>query len=72
MVEFTERDLDAIHDTHDKVIRMDAILGNGDSGLCRDVREHQKRISRIELVIVGVVSTGGLTGGIIGLVKWLG
>ena len=38
----------------------------------KQMSNHGKRISRIELIIVGLVASGGLTGGIIGLIKLLG
>ncbi len=72
MAELTEKDLEAIHDTHDKVIKIDTILGNGGKGLCYEVQEHGKRINRVELVIVSLCSSGVLGGGILGLIKWLG
>ncbi len=72
MVEFTKRELDAIHATHDMVIRIDTILGNGDKGLCHDVRCHNKRINRIELFLAFLIGCGMLGGGTVGLLKFLG
>mgnify|MGYP001613862941 CR=1 FL=1 len=72
MVEITEKDLDAIHDSHDKIIRIDTLLGNGEKGLCYDVRCHQHRITRLELGIAFLVGTGTIGGGIYGLIKLLG
>ena len=71
MAELQERDIEAIHETHDKVIRIETLLGNGDEGLLHDVAENKKKINRVELVIVGLCSSGALGGGILGMIKWL-
>lgn len=71
MAELQDRDIEAIHETHDKVIRIETLLGNGDKGLLHDVKESKRKINRIELVIVGLCSSGGLAGGILGMIKWL-
>ncbi len=67
MVELNQNDIDAIHATHDKVIRIDTIIGNGDKGLCYDVRCQQKRINRIELFLVFLIGSGMIGGGVISL-----
>jgi len=69
MAEITEREIEAIHDTHDKIIRIETILGDGDEGLCHEVNEHQKRIHRIEIVIASLVGSGILGTGIWGLLR---
>ena len=49
------------------------LLGtNGQGGLVREVKSHNKKINRLELVIIGMVSSGFLGGSIMGLIKWLG
>ena len=72
MANLTKDDLQRIHDTHDAVIAIKQILGDGHEGLCHDVRCHQKRISHIEIAFAFLVGTGFLTGGTIGLVKLIG
>ncbi len=72
MIELTEKELDAIHDTHDKVIKIDTLLGNGEKGLCYEVRCHNKRIGRIEIVIGGLIASGVITGGGVAIAKLLG
>ena len=72
MPELTSEDIVALRETHDKVIRIETLLGNDHTGLCYEVRCHNKRIGRLELVIVGIFSSGALGGGVLGLIKWLG
>lgn len=72
MAELTERDLVNISETHDAVIKLVTIIGDGDEGLCGEVRNHSKRLSRIEMVIAGIIGSGVLGGGAIGIVKLLG
>ena len=38
----------------------------------KDLKSHQKRIARIELIITGLLGTGLLTGGTVGLAKLIG
>jgi len=71
MPELTDHDIKAIHETHDKVIRIDTILGNSGKGLIHDVSNNKKKIERIQLILVSIVSSGALGGGILGLVKML-
>jgi len=72
MVEITEREINAIHETKEKVVRIDTLLGNGDRGLCHDVRTSKQRIQRIELIIAFSFGSAGLGGGIVAVVKLLG
>lgn len=71
MAEITEREITAIHDTHDKVIKIETILGNGDKGLSHEVREHAKKIRIIEITLASLFGSGILGGGIFGVVKLL-
>ena len=71
MPALTKEDIATIHATHDEVIRIKTLLGNGDKGLCHDVQCTQKRVNRLELIVVGVFSSGALGGGVFGFIKWL-
>ena len=71
MPELSKEDIIALRETHDKVIKIETLLGNGNEGLCYDVKCTKQRVSRLELIIVGLISSGALGGGILGLVKWL-
>jgi len=62
-MELTEQDLEMIRETHDKVIRIDTLLGNGEKGLCYDVRRHQKAISQLTIqfwLLVGLLIGTGI------------
>jgi len=72
MVEITEKEIEAIHSTHDKVIRMETMLGNGNAGLCHAVRDHQKRIRIIEITLAILLGGSGLVGSGFALAKLLG
>ncbi len=72
MTELTDNDLKIIHDTHDAVIKITTVLGDGDEGLCGDVKSHSQRLNRIEIVIAGLIGSGVLGGGAIGILKLLG
>lgn len=37
----------------------------------KSMKNYQKRINRIELTIAGLIGSGALGGGILGIVKWL-
>ena len=49
---------------------------NGFEGDIPEIREglkdHNKRIRRIEIILAGLIGTGALTGGVAGLIKLLG
>ena len=36
------------------------------------IKNHSKRITRLELIIAGLIGSGALGGGIVGIAKWLG
>ena len=72
MPELTTEDIKAIRETHDTVIKVKTILDDGSGGgLCNDVRDHQRRIGRLELIFAYVLGTGILGGGLFGLIKLL-
>ena len=71
-MELTQGLMDKIEKTHDTVIEIATILGKGESGLCAEVRNHNKRIGRIELVVVAIIGSGALSGGASWLVRVLG
>ena len=72
MVEITEREINAIHETKEKVVRIDTLLGNGDSGLCRDVAVSKNKIHRIEIILAFSFGSAGLGGGVVAAAKLLG
>jgi len=72
MVELTEKELQAIHETHDAVIRLETIIGNGEQGLYVEVRNHGKRITRIEIILAALVGSGVLGTASFQIVKLLG
>ena len=68
MVEITEREITALHDTHDKVIRIDTILED----MCKEVAGHQTKIRRIEIVLGALLGSGALGGIGVGINKLFG
>ena len=47
-----------------------AVMGvNGQGGILRELKNHNGRIHRIELILAGMAGSGLLGGGIFGLVK---
>ena len=68
MAEITEKEINAIHETHDKVIRIETIL---DNGLIDEVENQGKQIRRVELIIALFIGSGVLGGGAFGLFKLL-
>ena len=71
-MELSQKDIDALWETHDEVIAIKNTLGNGNRGLCHDVKENTRRISRIEILLAFAAGGGGITGGIIGIQRLLG
>ena len=69
MADITEREIEAIHDTHDKVIRIETILGDGDAGLLHEVKDQGKKIRRVEIIIASLVGSGILGGGALGIMQ---
>jgi len=37
-----------------------------------NLKDYGKRIRRVEIILAGLICSGALGGGIIGLIKWLG
>lgn len=73
MAELTKREIDAIHETHDKVIELVSIIGNGDNkGLCYETRSLRRRITRLEIVLAAIIGSGTLGGGIAFLTGLIG
>ena len=78
MVELTERELQAIQETHDIVIEIKTVLlgKNGDEGLCGDVKYLQKDHARLKQtvgILIGVLAGSGvITGATWGILRVLG
>ena len=58
-MQLSQKDIDALWETHDEVIAIKNTLGNGNRGLCRDVSQNTKRITRIEIFLALAVGGGG-------------
>ena len=58
-MELSQKDIDALWETHDEVIAIKNTLGNGNRGLCRDVAQNTKRITRIEIFLALAAGGGG-------------
>ncbi len=71
MAKITDKELEAIHETHDAVIRLVTLM-DGENGISATLRNHGKRIRRIELIGVGLMTSGALGTGIMALVNSLG
>ncbi len=68
----------AVKDVSSKVDLLSAKL-YGEDGFEGDIpelkvsmRSHGKRLTRVELIIAGLIGSGALGGGIVGIAKWLG
>ena len=72
MAEITEREIEAIHDSHDRIIKVETLIGNGDKGLYHDVQVSKTRIWKIEIILALITGSGILGGGIVGLIKLAG
>ena len=79
-MDLTKEDITAMRETHDIVIRLGTLIGNGDSGMSSDIREHTKAITDLYnrhnklrgrfLLLVGVLGGSGiLTGGTLALLE---
>ena len=65
MATLTVEDVKAIRETHDKVIKIMTLLkGNGGEGLLQKADNNRKRITRIEIIIAGLLGSGGIGYGI--------
>lgn len=69
--EFTEYHAKLIEETHDKVIKIETIIGNGTQGLFQQVRNNTKAITKIWLILAFIAGGGGLGLGIIELIKFM-
>ena len=45
MPELSDDDIGTIRATHDAVIRLESLIGNGDKGLCADIRRNSLAIA---------------------------
>ena len=71
-MELTPTDIDKIRETHELVARMDERLGHNGVGLCGQVERNSGRIHKIEILLAFAAGGGGITGGILGVMKLLG
>ena len=69
MPELTQEQINKLEKTHDEVIRIGTVLGDDKTGLCADVKDHGKRIHRIELILA---ASGILTASVLGIIKAVG
>ncbi len=72
MTELTQEHLIMIQETHDKIIRIETLLGNGDAGLCRQVSTNTKRINSLCIILAFIGGGGGVALGVVELLKSLG
>jgi len=63
----TRDEREKLNNTHDAVIRIETVLGNGDKGICHDVSSLKKKVWRVEIIIALVIGSGILGGGAWGL-----
>ena len=79
-MELDKEDIKAIRETRDAVIRLDTIIGDGESGLLFDIREQGLAIKDLYnkhnslkgkfLLLVGILGGSGiLTGGAVGILQ---
>jgi len=71
-VKDSERD-EKIQETYDSVIKIKtALVGlDGQGGLVRQVNNNTKKVNRLNIIIAGLVGSGVLGGGIVGIIKLL-
>jgi len=73
MATLTADDVKVIRETHDKVIKIVALLeGNGGEGLLQKADNNTKRITRVEILIAALLGSGVLGGGAYGLIQLIG
>jgi len=73
MATLTAKDVKAIRETHDKVIKIMTLLkGNGGEGLLQKADNNRKRITRVEIIIAAILGSGALGGGAYGLIQLIG
>ena len=72
MATLTVKDIEALWETHDKVIKIEAILGDGNTGLCQDVKSNTRRLNKLEITVAAIIGSGALGGGIWGVVHLIG
>lgn len=60
-----------LDETHDTVIKLKTVLlgANGQPGLVDQVIGNTKRSTRNTLILTAIISSGGLGGGIFGIIK---
>ena len=58
-MQLSQKDIDALWETHDEVIAIKNTLGNGNKGLCHDVAQNTKRITRMEIFLALAAGGGG-------------
>lgn len=72
-MELRPEDLKKIDETHDAVIQIKGLLiGEDGSGLCARVDRHESRIHKVELILAFAAGGGGVTGGVLWVMKLLG
>ena len=69
----TPEELRKIDETHDTVITLKTVLlgANGNPGLVDQVIANTKRSSRNTIILTAIIASGGLGGGIFGIIKLL-
>ena len=73
MPELSDDDIRVIRATHDTVIRLESVIGNGDKGLCSDIRRHglaiaglaekHSKLSKSFWMLVAFLIGAGILGG---------
>jgi len=69
----TPEELRKIDETHDTVIKLKTVLlgANGNPGLVDQVLANTKRSSRNTIILTAIIASGGLSGGVFGIIKLL-
>ena len=67
----TKEEKQKLDEVHDKVITIVERLGNGDAGLCHDVRLSKKRIWRLEMIMAILFGSGVRGGGALAIIRYL-
>ena len=67
----TKEERQKLDEVHDKVTTIVERLGNGDAGLCHDVRLAKVRIWRLEIIMALLIGSGVISGGVVAIIKCL-
>lgn len=69
----TPEERQKIDETHDTVITLKTVLlgANGNPGLVDQVIANTKRSSRNTIILTALIASGGLSGGVFGIIKLL-